>query len=594
MSAFVTFRALFRKEMKTKKERTKMNERVPLRKLGRLSNAYVAGRLPLHESMGGNVFHEGKLFMLPNMERDEIHNLSSSRSSRLIRDEDDYVIALQALETINRGHFYNVQEDEKKARFIRDDLVEPVDSSVDLLIYKHDILVRSRKFRDKTDFLVGGCFVDDDSVCSDEASNPEVLLEERSDSFVEEELETGPKKGSRAPIQQLTRKSSDKMKFTLRNSLCEFHGFMTLTYPRRYPRNGKTCKKHINAFLTHLRKDYKGIKYFWFMEFQARGAPHFHMFTSCLVPGKTYVSPLWYRIVNSRDPAHLKAGTNVIRMRSSKDVIRYATSYAKKITQKMTPEDFACVGRYWGCSRKLCDPTTVLSDVSIRQVQELWSFYYAEIGLPSHLRVDKFNGYVWNGHRFGARLAFNYFESHMRPLFAEMSMISRAKVKPGAKAVILSRDSLALMSGLRDMKKRVSAGCSVWKDLTEEEFDKKLKKGTVRLRNWTGRFEHSLASAYSEIDELSYLESSISLEEWADWLAYLQISLELNWAEHFQPLVKVLKHTHVTLCKDGRIYKRKYVASFADSEAPYNKIGKKEKKKTPIKRSINILALPVF
>lgn len=567
-----------------------MNEIIPLRKLGRLSKAYVAGKLPsLHESMGGNVFHEGKLFMLPRMERDEVHNLSSSRSSRLIRDTDGYVIGLTELETIKRGHFYNVQEDEKKADFVRDDLVEPVDSSVDLLIYKYDILVKSRKFRDKTDLLVARSFVDDEYGSYDEITNPYDLVEERLDSPLEEEPEKGTRGGSRAPITELTRKSSNKMKFTLRNSLCEFQGFITLTYPRRYPRNGKTCKKHLNTFLTHLRKDYKGIKYFWFMEFQERGAPHFHVFVSCLVPGKTYVSPLWYRIVNSRDPAHLKAGTNVVRLRTSKDVIRYATSYAKKITQKMTPEDFACVGRFWGCSRKLCEPTTVLSDVSIRQLQELWSFYYAEIGLPKMLRIDKFNGYIWNGHRFGARLVNDYYESHFRPLSAEISMLSRAKVKLGEKAKEASSELLDLMSNFRGMKKRTSAGSSVWKNLTEDEFNKALKKGTVRLKNWSDHYVHSLSSAYEGVDAISFFDSAIPLKDWADWLAYLQIKLELSWADFFQPLVKVLQHTHVTLCKDGRIFKRKYVATFVASNKPNYE--KKKKNKT---RTLNSLNLPVF
>lgn len=573
--------------------------RVPVRKLGRLSKAYLEGSIPLHESMGGCAFHEGKLYMLPNMGRDEVHNLSTSRTSRLIRDKDEYVIGLTELETIKRGHFYNVQEEDKKAFFVRDDLVEPVDSSVDLLIYKYDVVVKSSKFRDKTDLVVARGFVDDKYGSYDELTNPYDLVEEQLDSPLEEQRDKGTQVGSRAPITELTRKSSNKMKFTLRNSLCEFQGFITLTYPRRYPRNGKTCKKHLNTFLTHLRKDYKGIKYFWFMEFQERGAPHFHVFLSCLVPGKTYVSPLWYRIVNSGDPAHLKAGTNVVRLRTSKDVIRYATSYAKKITQKMTPEDFACVGRFWGCSRKLCEPTTVLSDISIRQLQELWSFYYAELGLPGTLRIDKFNGYVWNGHRFAATLVNNYYESHFRPLFAEISMLSRAKVKPGVQAKEPSAESLDLMSTLREMKKRVSAGSSVWKNLTEDEFNKTLKKGTVRLRDLNGRFVHSLAFSCEGIDELSFSESAISLKEWADWLAYLQLSLELNWAVAHQPLVKVLKHTHVTLCKDGRIFKRKYVATFVDSKEPYSKKQNTHKrnnvkKKKKEKRNLLSLNFPVF
>lgn len=44
-----------------------------------------------------------------------------------------------------------------------------------------------------------------------------------------------------------------------------------------------------------------------------------------------------------------------MKLRSSKDVIKYATAYAKKSTQKMTPEDFRSTGRFWGCSYKMCE-----------------------------------------------------------------------------------------------------------------------------------------------------------------------------------------------------------------------------------------------
>lgn len=541
---------------------TQLRDQIPVRKLGRLSKAYLAGKLlPLTECMGGNVFHEGKLYMLPSMEKDEITKLSTSRRCRLIRDEDDYVVGLEELEEIQRGHFYNVQEDAKKADFLRDDLVEPVDSACDISLYRYDLVLKSRRFRDKTDLtgesLGGSSYEPADCDAGG-------LLEEGSDSLVEgasnASEEKGDKTGLRAPITELTKKSSDKMKFTLRNSLCDFQAFITLTYPRSYPRDGRVCKKHLNLFLTHLRTDYKGIKYFWFMEFQERGAPHFHIFLSCPIPGRTYVSPLWYRVVNSGDLNHLKAGTNVVRLRSSKDVIRYATSYAKKLTQKMTPEDFESVGRFWGCSRKLCDAIMVLSDVSIRQVQELWATYYGALGF-SGLRLDKLNGYIWDGRRYAAGLLQNYYEAHFRPSVAEVSMLSRAKVKPG-KVAYSSEEQTDLLAELRTMKKRVSAGSSVWKDLTEEQFKERMRKGTVRAKELNNRYKHSLSVAYEGIDEVSYNASAISLWEWAGFLAYLQLRILLNWADYYKPLMKVLVHTHVTLCKDGRIHKRRYAPKF--------------------------------
>ena len=121
------------------------------------------------------------------------------------------------------------------------------------------------------------------------------------------------------------------------------------------------------------------MKYFWFMEFQAGGVPHFDIFISRMVPLKTYVSPLWYRVVNSQDPAHFNCGTNVVRLQSSKDVIQYARTYAQKLTHKMPPENFDSVGRFRGSSRGLGDTIWKLNDVSTSEVQEVRSTYYDDI-----------------------------------------------------------------------------------------------------------------------------------------------------------------------------------------------------------------------
>jgi hypothetical protein len=90
-----------------------------------------------------------------------------------------------------------------------------------------------------------------------------------------------PSGGNRKAIKHFTRAG---LKFTLRNALCDWLSFSTLTYPNSFPSDGRVCKKHLNLLLTHLRADDPGIKYVWFMEFQARGAPHFHLFTTCALP----------------------------------------------------------------------------------------------------------------------------------------------------------------------------------------------------------------------------------------------------------------------------------------------------------------------
>ena len=552
--------------------RDNTGDTILMNKLGRLSKEYIAGKIhPLSECLGGNIFHENKLYMLPEMGKAEFTRLASSRSSRILMDDNDHVIGLRELEKIEQGFFYNVQEGNMTKRFIRDDLVEPTGCSVKLTLYKNDIVLSSKKFGDKTDFMNEDLSGPADTSFMYPDNEQEADDEEFSNSFGDSSVgkEKGLKSGTRGEITELTRKSSDKMKFVLRNSLCDFPCFITLTYPRYFPRSGKVCKKHLNLFLTHLRKDYKGIKYFWFMEFQERGAPHFHIFLSCVIPGKTYISPLWYRIVNSGDPKHLNAGTNVTVLKNPSDVVKYATSYAKKATQKMTPEDFYFVGRFWGSSRKLCEPIVELSDLSIRQIQELWSCHYDSLNLSSTLRHDRFNGYIWEGKRFAAQLVSNYYESHFRPMIAELAMLStetevdkkkrKANTEGESESVSFEENPLQFLVNL---KRRVKAAGSVWKDLTSSEFEAELKKGTVASKLLDSKYKHSLSVAYEGLTSESIAASEITREDWAHWLAFLQTRMELSWVSVHKPLSKAEAHTHITLCKDGRIFKRKYRPDF--------------------------------
>lgn len=211
-------------------------------------------------------------------------------------------------------------------------------------MYRNDIAIRSSALKSKVQESVPVSEVKEsedlpskmlEEVESSWAEGGEEVLEESS---VRGRVEKGARQGVRKAIKEFTRVSRNQLKFTLRNAVCDWLEFTTLTYPGEYPLDGRECKRHLNLFLTHLRSDYKGLKYVWFMEFQERGAPHFHIFTTCALPGKTYVSPLWFHIVNSGDKRHLEAGTQVKGLATSEEAIRYATSYANKANQKEVPK----------------------------------------------------------------------------------------------------------------------------------------------------------------------------------------------------------------------------------------------------------------
>jgi hypothetical protein len=87
---------------------------------------------------------------------------------------------------------------------------------------------------------------------------------------------------------------------------------------------------------------------FWFLEFQKRGAPHFHLLTTDFYSYRR-CQMLWYAIVNSGDSKHLKAGVRVETLkRGKKGMISYAKKYARKQEQKEVPPDYLNVGRFYG------------------------------------------------------------------------------------------------------------------------------------------------------------------------------------------------------------------------------------------------------
>lgn len=162
---------------------------------------------------------------------------------------------------------------------------------------------------------------------------------------------------SRSTIHQFSAGAAVRMRRYLRECLAEYCNMVTLTYPGFFESDGSIVKEHLRRFLQELKRYVERHKLdelqhsvFWFLEFQERGAPHFHLFTTQYFP-KDFVSACWYRIVNSEDPRHLAAGTRCEALqRGRSGTISYASKYAAKQCQKVVPDGYENVGRFWGVS----------------------------------------------------------------------------------------------------------------------------------------------------------------------------------------------------------------------------------------------------
>lgn len=162
--------------------------------------------------------------------------------------------------------------------------------------------------------------------------------------------------GVRGKQEGLTRPVLRRMSFAVHNARVDWVASVCLTYPGEWPRDGRVVKRHLNRFLIEVgRMGVGGLRYVWFMEFQARGAPHFHILFDLWVP-QEWLARRWYAIVGSGDPRHLESGTQVQGVHS--DGLRWyftKTYLAKVDRQKVVPEGFENPGSLWGMSRGLVE-----------------------------------------------------------------------------------------------------------------------------------------------------------------------------------------------------------------------------------------------
>lgn len=151
--------------------------------------------------------------------------------------------------------------------------------------------------------------------------------------------------GTRRNITAWTPGAARRLVLAARNGDVTLGYMITLTYPSVFPQDGREVKRHWAAMRKWLVR--RGVCGLWFLEFQDRGAPHYHVFVNVEVPYLA-VAAAWYRICDTGDKKHLVAGTRVEQLREVDAAARYAEKYAIKPEQKVVPEQFRDVGRFWG------------------------------------------------------------------------------------------------------------------------------------------------------------------------------------------------------------------------------------------------------
>lgn len=160
----------------------------------------------------------------------------------------------------------------------------------------------------------------------------------------------------RTEIQGFSSKSRSRLCFLADNPANPLISQFGLTYHNRHP-DGKTAKKHLNHFLTLIRKHYPSAMYLWIAEFQSRGVLHYHLFLTLPHDQEglhEFLASAWHRIAEPESPQHLwfhRRPENFIKWDMCSTYL--AHKYLTKEAQKTIPSGFLGMGRFWGNSRNL-------------------------------------------------------------------------------------------------------------------------------------------------------------------------------------------------------------------------------------------------
>ena len=132
---------------------------------------------------------------------------------------------------------------------------------------------------------------------------------------------------------------------------------VTLTYPEAWPADSADWKAHLKAWSKRFSRRFPGTCLAWKLEFQERGAPHFHVLIVGVqfVPHE-WVAASWYEVVGSGDPRHLAAGTEIHRVWQKRQALAYISKYLGKVDQTCTG---TYPGRYWGIIGRGQEPRAV-------------------------------------------------------------------------------------------------------------------------------------------------------------------------------------------------------------------------------------------
>lgn len=171
-----------------------------------------------------------------------------------------------------------------------------------------------------------------------------------------------PEDARRGRIRVFSRKARSRMFQTFakinRSKLWKCPKFVTLTYHLEWPTTLPGQARDFDAIIARLHRRYPLAGIIWKREWQARGAPHWHL----IIINAPYIdwkwlAKAWNEVADPGNKLHEQAGTEVEKCNSWEAATSYAAKYIGKADESFQPE---YTGRIWGIRFKENIPTRIL------------------------------------------------------------------------------------------------------------------------------------------------------------------------------------------------------------------------------------------
>jgi hypothetical protein len=156
--------------------------------------------------------------------------------------------------------------------------------------------------------------------------------------------------------------------------------FITLTYPAIFPTDPKVYKANLKEWRRRFEEKWGKVQAVWRLEFQKRGAPHFHiMYLDCPFIPIEDMCWMWKSVTHTMDMAHEILGVDLKLITSSKEealIASYLGKYIAKVDERIQDGANNKRGRWWG-RWNIIEEDPVEVEITDREAELLCNFALA-------------------------------------------------------------------------------------------------------------------------------------------------------------------------------------------------------------------------